>query len=443
MLQRVSPTELNNSMVPVGKADFPLPFKQALEYCAPVREAWNIVHIGMLLPQAHQIYVCADNCMRGVTMTAAEMGEAERFHCVIINERDMIYTNLDEITIEGVTDVLNKLDELPPAVLLFTVCVHHFLSSDIEHIYRELESRFPGINFIRCWMDPVMQKNHLFPDVVERNAMLDKVPLRDVNPKQVNVFGADIPLDKDSELEKMIEDAGCIVHEFPRFETYEDYLKIGEGRINITTYPAFKYGADNYSERTGRTNLYMPPSFNFEEIDEQLKTLSDALGVKMPYVDELKVKCEVRLHELKKELGDTTVFLDYIAHTRPLGLARMLLNYGINVKRVYLDAVMGEEEYDFKFLKDNYPYLELCATVRPVMRVVDRNSDDKVLAIGPKAAFFANTEFFVDQIECGGLWGYTGIIKLCDKISEAFGTPKDVKKAVSIKGAGNRCLPFE
>ncbi len=443
MLQRVNPSESNNSMVPVGKASYPLPFKQALEYCAPVREAWNIVHIGMLLPKAHQIYVCADNCMRGVTMTAAEMGEADRFHCVIINERDMLYTNLDEITIEGVTDVLNKLDELPPAVLLFTVCVHHFLSSDIEHIYRELESRFPGINFIRCWMDPVMQKNHLFPDVVERNAMLDKVPLRDVNPKQVNVFGADIHLDKDSELEKMIENAGCKVHEFPRFKTYEDYLQIGEGRINITTYPAFKYGADNYSERTGRTNLYMPPSFNFEEIDEQLKTLSDALGVKMPDVDELKVKCDERLSELKKELGDTTVFLDYMAHTRPLGLARMLLNYGINVKRVYLDAVMAEEENDFKFLKDNYPHLELCATVRPVMRVAERKSDEKVLAIGPKAAFFANTEFFVDQIECGGLWGYTGIIKLCDKISDAFNNSKDVKKAVSIKGSGNRCVPFE
>ena len=77
------------------------------------------------------------------------------------------------------------------------------------------------------------------------------------------------------------------------------------------------------------------------------------------------------------------------------------------------------------------------------MRVAERKSDEKVLAIGPKAAFFANTEFFVDQIECGGLWGYTGIIKLCDKISDAFNNSKDVKKAVSIKGSGNRCVPFE
>jgi hypothetical protein len=430
-------------MVPVGKADFPLPFKQALEYCAPVREAWNIVHIGMLLPEAHQVYVCADNCMRGVTMTAAEMGEVERFHCVIINERDMLYTNLDEITIEGVTDVLNKLDKLPPAVLLFTVCVHHFLSSDIDHIYRELESRFPSINFIRCWMDPVMQKNHLFPDVVERNAMLDKVPERDVNPNLVNVFGADIKLDTDSELEEMINKAGRKVHEFPRFESYEDYLKIGEGRLNITTYPAFKYGAENYSEKTGRPHLYMPASFNYEEIDTELKELSEALDTDMPDTDALKDRCEKRLNELKKELGETPIVLDYMAHTRPLGLARMLLTHGMKVKRIYLDAVMGEEEGDFTYLKENYPDLELCATVRPVMRVLDRKSDEKTLAIGPKAAFFADTQYFVDQIECGGLWGYAGIMKLCDKISDGFNNPKEVKKAVSIKGAGNRCLPFE
>ena len=33
--------------------------------------------------------------------------------------------NLEDITIEGVTDVLNKRSDHPKAVLLFTVCLHH------------------------------------------------------------------------------------------------------------------------------------------------------------------------------------------------------------------------------------------------------------------------------------------------------------------------------
>ena len=165
MLKRIGQYTTEDTAVRIAGASYPQPLPYTLEYCAPVYESWNIVHIGMLLPEAHQIYVCADNCMRGVTMTAAEMGMSDRFHCVIVEEKDMLYTNLERITIDGVSDVIDKLPSRPPAVLVFTVCVHHFLGSDIDYIYRELESRYPDITFIRCWMDPIMQKNHRMPDV--------------------------------------------------------------------------------------------------------------------------------------------------------------------------------------------------------------------------------------------------------------------------------------
>ena len=69
------------------------------------------------MPEARQIYVCADNCMRGVVLTAAEMNAADRFSFVIVKEENLLNGNLEDITIEGVTDVLNKLEEKPKAVL--------------------------------------------------------------------------------------------------------------------------------------------------------------------------------------------------------------------------------------------------------------------------------------------------------------------------------------
>lgn len=62
----------------IKDAKFPAPFKAGLEFNAPVHGSWNIVHIGMQVPQSHQIYICADNCMRGVIMTAAEMDMLDR-----------------------------------------------------------------------------------------------------------------------------------------------------------------------------------------------------------------------------------------------------------------------------------------------------------------------------------------------------------------------------
>lgn len=146
MLKRVGNRELSGKTeIFIKEASFPVPFQSGLEFNSPVHGNWNIVHTGMLVPEARQIYVCADNCMRGVVLTAAEMNAADRFSFVIVEEKDLLGGNLEDVTIEGVTDILNRLDEKPKAVLLFTVCLHHFLGSDLDRIYGELEERFPEI----------------------------------------------------------------------------------------------------------------------------------------------------------------------------------------------------------------------------------------------------------------------------------------------------------
>lgn len=136
MLKRVGgEIDPEGAVTTIGEADFPVPFPTGLEFNSPAHGNWNIVHTGMLMPEAIQIYVCADNCMRGVVLTAAEMNAAERFSFVIVEEENLLNGNLEDVTIEGVTDVLKKLEKKPKAVLLFTVCLHHFLGCDLELVY--------------------------------------------------------------------------------------------------------------------------------------------------------------------------------------------------------------------------------------------------------------------------------------------------------------------
>ena len=104
MLRRGKPdtrVEETDAAVKIADASFPVPFGHRLEFNAPVHSTWNIVHIGMLVPQCHQIYVCADNCMRGVVLTAAEMGADDRFSSVLLRKDDLYDQNLETITIEG------------------------------------------------------------------------------------------------------------------------------------------------------------------------------------------------------------------------------------------------------------------------------------------------------------------------------------------------------
>ena len=102
MLRRVGETiDPKDAMVKIKDASFPAPFASELEYNSPVHGNWNIVHTGMQLPESIQIYVCADNCMRGVVLTAAEMNAADRFSFVIVEEQNILNGNLEDITIEG------------------------------------------------------------------------------------------------------------------------------------------------------------------------------------------------------------------------------------------------------------------------------------------------------------------------------------------------------
>ena len=137
--------------IPIRDASFPSPFPSGLEYASPARGTWNIVHTGMLIPEAHEIFVCAASCLRGVVLTAAELGMSHRFSTVEVKERNLLEGDMEELVIEGVSDIIEKLPKRPPAVLVYTSCVHHFAGCDLDLIYERLRSRFPDIDFADCY----------------------------------------------------------------------------------------------------------------------------------------------------------------------------------------------------------------------------------------------------------------------------------------------------
>ena len=111
----------------------------------------------------------------------------------------------------------------------------------------------------------------------------------------------------------------------------------------------------------------------------------------------------------------------------------------MNVWRIYADSVTSGDKNAFFWLKENRPEIEIFATVHPKMRVLSRESTEKTIAIGQKAAYFTGTQNFVNIVEGGGHWGYDGILRLCDEIEDAFLNEKDAKNLIQIKGLGCGC----
>ena len=428
-----------------------------LEFNSPAHGNWNIVHTGMLLPEAIQIYVCADNCMRGVVLTAAEMNAADRFSFVIVEEEDLLNGNLEDVTIEGVTDVLKKRGDHPKAVLLFTVCLHHFLGCDLERVYEELEARFPEIFFIRCYMDPIMQKHGLTPDQKLRKSIYDALLERNAgkseSEKSVTILGSDFALDETSDIKRLLKAENIEVRELPTCDSWKSYEKLADSEIFIACYPPGKYGLESQAERLGKKALYLPGSFDYDEIIRQWKTLEQAVKGNVEDIESMEdtdmhmekssegiiqreiALCETVLEKAGKVVGDVPIMIDHTFHPRPLELAKLLLTHGFAVTRIYLDAVNPEEKATFEWLKQQYPDLSYEPTIRPEMRMRSRK-EENVLAIGQKAAWFTGTKHFVNLVEGAGLYGFDGIRRVAELMTEAWQEEKDPEDLIIRKGWG-------
>ena len=435
------------AMIRIKDASYPAPFHPGLEFNSPVHGNWNIVHTGMLMPETIQIYVCADNCMRGVVLTAAEMNAADRFSYVIIEEDDLLNGNLEDVTIEGVTDVLKKLERKPKAVLLFTVCLHHFLGCDLKMVYEELGRRFPEIAFVRCYMDPIMQKTGLTPDQKLRKAMYDPLKEQKADPHIVTLLGHNFPLDETSDIKRFLEKCGCELREITTCDTWDKYEKLGEANVFLSIFPTAKYGAQTQAKRLGREHIYMPASFDYEEIKQQMELLAEKvisecvktekdIWNKEAWFEKEIAACEASVAQAHSIIGDTPIVIDYLMHPRPLGLAKYLLEHGFCVEAVYLDGVSPEEERAFYWLSEHEPELELRATIQPKMRVLPRNHEGKVLALGQKAAWFTQSPYFVNVVEGAGWYGFDGIRKMAELMIRACEEEKEVEDLVVRKGWG-------
>ncbi|MBP3894758.1 MAG: hypothetical protein J6D34_12065 [Atopobiaceae bacterium] len=433
MLQRLGP-----SVVSAQDADARSLFPAGLEFNAPVHGTWNIVHIGMLVPESHQIYVCGINCMRGVVLTAAEMGTQDRFSCVVLKEEDITRGTVEQITLDGIRDVLHKLEErgsLPRCVIVFPVCTHLFLGVPMGRVYRKLEAEFPQVDFVRAYMDPISKKR-MIPDKRLRKVMYDPLPACEPDERLVVLLGSEFAHRDDSDLVTLLASGGKRLASIHDCVSYDEFKGLARASLFVSVFPNGEYGAAKTAERLGRRHLYLPGTFSYEQVERQERQLCDAAGLPLPDFATERKLCDEALDLAREAIGDAPVAIDAVVHPRPLELAHLLLEHGFNVSEVCLDGVNGEEAVEVDWLREHAPDLQLSSTILPDLRVASRVRDEQTLAIGPKAAWFTGTDRFVNLVYGGGLWGYAGIRAMAGLMVEAWREPKDARDIIPRKGLG-------
>lgn len=437
MLKRIS-YEANRAVKKIKDAEYPAPFAKSLEFSAPARGTWNIVHTGMLLPNSHQIYICAAGCLRGVILTAAEMGAMRRFSTLEVKEGDLTAKNHENFIIEGISHILNALPVLPRAVLVFTACVHHFLGTDLKYVYKTLRERFPSVDFAECIMDPIRQTQSITPEERERREIFRLLKNSD-KIRQINIIGGNLPIDEESELIQTLKAAKYKIVDFPKLKSYDDFLNMSKSSLNVYQHPFTHIAAKEMKSRLDQNYLYLPIAYADNEIEEELKNLTNLLNIDIINFENAKNEAHTALLRAKDIIKNTPVAVDLTFTHRPFHLAhRLAEKYDFNITHIFSDNVSKDDKADFAWLKENRAEILLIATKHADARLFcdeDKNHE-KILALGQKAAFFLQSPHFVNFVEGGGLWGYTGLKKLADLMIEAFNHKKDLriieKKAWSL-----------
>lgn len=422
-----------NAVVSVGEAKFPAPFKSTLEYSPPARGNWNIVHVGMLVPESHQIYVAAQACLRGVVLTAAEMGCMNRFSTVAIEEKNLINGKIDTLIIDGVSDIIEKLQNRPKAVLLFTTCIHNFIGCDLIYVYKVLREKFPDIDFADCYMNLIMKRTVGAAETLLRKQMYTLLPPK-AKGRSVNILGNVKELPESCELIQMLNAAGYEVKDVCTCKNYEEFQSMSESVANISTMPYSDAGNFELSGRLGQIPIVLPLAFNYGEIEKSLMLVSDTLDCQMPDIEKLKDKTEREIIKTKETIGNMSIEIDYVAVPRPLELARFLIEHGLNVTGVFGNVFVDGDRKAFEWLKKYKPEIKIYSAINPIAQVYPHKATN-VLAIGQKAAFFNRTAHFVNLVEGAGLWGFDGICRLMRDMRAAAENEKDIS-LIQTKGWG-------
>lgn len=420
----------------IGRCDFPTPFVSGLEYSAPARGPWTIMHLGLLVPDTHIVFVCAECCLRGVVMSAAEVNALDRFSTITIEDKNLLEGDTEDVLIEGVADVIAKLRYRPRAVLIYTSCVHEFIGSDLTFSFDALRTRFPDIDFTDCYMTPVLRKR-ISPDARNRRQIYSLLRRRSDRDNGVTIFADVRPHEADSDIRRVVEAAGRPWRTITATRRYDEYQELARSEIALAVNPVGKAALEWAGERLGMQTLMLSCGWSIEENTRMLTQLGERLGA--PAIDwsEAQTQALEALQRARERIGNAPIAIDYTATTRPCSLARLLLEHGFNVSHLFVDQFLPPDRADFDWLQNHAPELPVFPTVHNSMVHARRElTDPDVVAIGQKAAYFTATDRFVNMIEGDGTDGLRSIVRLAERLVDAFEHPKSVRDTIQIKALG-------
>ncbi|WHH58725.1 nitrogenase component 1 [Petroclostridium sp. X23] len=410
-------------------------FEDTLRYCSPSHGGWGVVRMGMLVPESYQLFVCPFACGRHGAIGAITQGFKDRLSYLYIDETDIVSGGYEQLILEGVEELLDELDFKPKVLMIFVSCLDDLLGTDHDGFLSELRERYQDMRFTLCHMNPITLDSKV-PPPVNIQCKIFGLLEKSEEPvcRQMAAFcGNNVAIDKESEIFAVLSAAGYtdILH-ISQCKTFSEFQQMSRAALNVVPSPMGAAAAGDVKEVLGIDYVYMPVSYDFEEIDQNYHKILSKAGLSMDF-SHFRYRTQNAISAARTEVGDMPVVIDNSATVRPFTLAKLLLSFGFNVVEIYAQDCKVFEKESYQWLCNNASDIRILQPEHPRAPAVRRH-DRECIAIGFEGAYLTGARYVVNLVNDETLYGYHGIEKLMKMIAAASKGTTDLRLLIRQYG---------
>lgn len=208
------------------------------------------------------------------------------------------------------------------------------------------------------------------------------------------------------------------VRELTSCPDFEHYQRMAASRLNLVLMQMGQYAAKRMEARLGIPWLFLPATYDLEQIDANYQSIANALGQPCPDLRPYRQAAQRAVSGALECVGDLPVVVDSSATMQPFALAAALHRYGFHVAAVYAAHWKESDRADRLWLEANCPSVRILCSER-YQDITDCGLSRKILTIGYDSAYLLRSRHFVDIQRDEGLFGYYGVIRLMERMGDA------------------------
>lgn len=389
-----------------------------LAFNSPGAKGFGVKRAGLAVPDSVMLLVSPGCCGRNTSLFRSAPEYRDRFFFQLLDDTDIVTgRHLTKIP-QAAEEMLSVLPKKPSAIMICITCVDALLGTDMERVCRKVTEK-TGIPAVACYMYALTREKRLPPMAAVRTSVYSLLEKREKrNSADMNLLGYFTPLFDSSELYPLMKSVGIKnIRELSRCNNIDEYHELSKANFNLVLNPEARAAAQDMQERLGIPFIELLRLYRTDKIRNQYRLLGQALGVELDDTEYFENARNV-IDAFREKHGKKSFAVGEIQNGDPIEMALMLIEEGFEVKEIF--ATIGELNFRFlKRLAELSPETKVYSNLSPSMLHYEEEKVD--CYIGADSAYYHPDTPGIDWCDDEQPFGYDGVIKLFNRLSEKLG----------------------